>query len=110
MRNSKCLLRKLAVPVLGAALIGSCMMKPMVALADSSEVNGDLNGYACRGTVSINSRDAYAVTTFARGNANITAEVKLVTFDGKKGLYIKDMGLPQLEALWQRQVLTAELR
>lgn len=79
MKKRTEILRKIAAPVMGLVVAGATMLTPMSAMAASSNVSGKLNGYACSSYVTIDTRDAYAVTSFSRGGSVIKAKVVLYT-------------------------------
>lgn len=60
------------------------MLTPMSAMAASSHISGNLNGFACTGSVSVNYYSATAVTTISRGGAKIFAEAIVYCYKGTK--------------------------
>lgn len=82
MERKTTILMKIAAPVMGIIIAGSTALTPVSALAAGS-VKGELNGFQCSGYVTIDTREASAVTSFSRGG-DIRAYVTLYAKIGNK--------------------------
>lgn len=72
---------------MGIIIAGSTALTPVSALA-ASTVKGELNGFKCSGYVTIDTREASAVTSFSRGG-DIRAYVTLYAKIFKESITFK---------------------